>query len=106
LLRRTVYVPYPNRRSSDLTAEELATYRGLIGRRVQGEPTQYLVGEKHFYNRAFVVDERVLIPRPETELLVDEVLQHLPPKGPSRVLDLCTGSGCIALSIARSEEHT
>ncbi|HLT30493.1 MAG TPA: peptide chain release factor N(5)-glutamine methyltransferase [Myxococcaceae bacterium] len=88
-----------------LTAEELATYRGLIGRRVQGEPTQYLVGEKHFYNRAFVVDERVLIPRPETELLVDEVLQHLPPKGPSRVLDLCTGSGCIALSIAAERPY-
>lgn len=88
-----------------LSAEELATYRGLINRRVQGEPTQYLVGEKHFYNRTFVVDERVLIPRPETELLVDEVLQHLPLKTPSRVLDLCTGSGCIALSIAAERPY-
>lgn len=88
-----------------LTAEELATYRGLIGRRIQGEPTQYLVGEKHFYNRTFVVDARVLIPRPETELLVDEVLQHLPPQAPSRVLDLCTGSGCIALSLAAERPY-
>lgn len=83
-----------------LAKEELATYRGLIQRRLAGEPTQYLVGEKEFYGRRFAVDARVLIPRSETELLVEACLRHLPAEEPRRVLDLCTGSGCIALTIA------
>lgn len=83
-----------------LTKEELATYRALIQRRLGFEPTQYLVGFKEFYGRRFSVDARVLIPRSETELLVEGVLQAIPKDAPARVLDLCTGSGCIAISIA------
>jgi release factor glutamine methyltransferase len=83
-----------------LDAAELAAYRALIERRIGGEPTQYLTGVKEFYNRRFQVDARVLIPRPETELLVEAVLQRLPKDAPSRALDLCTGSGCIAVSLA------
>ena len=83
-----------------LSKEELATYRGLIQRRMAGEPTQYLVGFKEFYGRRFTVDARVLIPRSETELLVEAVLRPIPKDAKSRVLDLCTGSGCIAVSIA------
>lgn len=83
-----------------LTKEELATYKALIQRRLAFEPTQYLVGSKEFYGRPFKVDARVLIPRPETELLVQGVLAGLPKGAPCRVLDLCTGSGCIAISIA------
>jgi len=83
-----------------LTREELTAYRQLIARRMEGEPTQYLTGTKEFYNRPFKVDARVLIPRPETELLVETVLRHLPVDAPSRVLDVCTGSGCIAVSLA------
>lgn len=83
-----------------LTKEELATYRALIQRRLGFEPTQYLVGFKEFYGRRFAVDARVLIPRSETELLVEGVLQAIPKDAPARVLDLCTGSGCIAISIA------
>ena len=83
-----------------LHKDELATYRALIQRRLQFEPTQYLTGEKHFYNRRFAVDARVLIPRPETELLVEAVLRLLPKDAPSRVLDLCTGSGCIGVTLA------
>ncbi|MBL8940862.1 MAG: peptide chain release factor N(5)-glutamine methyltransferase [Archangium sp.] len=83
-----------------LTKEELATYRALIQRRLGFEPTQYLVGFKEFYGRRFSVDSRVLIPRSETELLVEGVLQAIPKDAPARVLDLCTGSGCIAISIA------
>jgi release factor glutamine methyltransferase len=83
-----------------LEPEERAAYRALIERRMTGEPTQYLTGAKEFYNRRFKVDPRVLIPRPETELLVEAVLRVLPRDAPSRVLDLCTGSGCIGISIA------
>ncbi|MBI3181243.1 MAG: peptide chain release factor N(5)-glutamine methyltransferase [Myxococcales bacterium] len=83
-----------------LSKEELAAYRRLIERRAAGEPTQYLTGTREFYNRPFRVDARVLIPRPETELLVEAVLRFLPEGAPTRVLDLCTGSGCIAATLA------
>ena len=83
-----------------LSKDELATYRGLIQRRLAGEPTQYLVGSKEFYGRRFSVDPRVLIPRSETELLVEAVLHDVKKDAPSRVLDVCTGSGCIAITIA------
>lgn len=80
-----------------LEKDELAAYRALIQRRIGGEPTQYLTGMKDFYGRKFQVDARVLIPRPETELLVEAIVKRLKPQ---RVLDLCTGSGCIAVTIA------
>ena len=83
-----------------LEKEELAAFKTLIARRTAGEPTQYLTGVREFYNRAFKVDPRVLIPRPETELLVEAALHALPKDGPARALDLCTGSGCIAVSLA------
>lgn len=83
-----------------LSKDELSTYRGLIQRRLGGEPTQYLVGFKEFYGRRFFVDARVLIPRSETELLVEAALRDVPKETPTRVLDVCTGSGCVAISIA------
>lgn len=83
-----------------LTRPELTTFRALIERRMSGEPTQYLTGRRDFYGRTFSVDRRVLIPRPETELLVEAVLRYVPKDAPARVLDLCTGSGCIAATIA------
>ncbi|RKH01683.1 peptide chain release factor N(5)-glutamine methyltransferase [Corallococcus sp. CA053C] len=83
-----------------LAKEELTAFRALIERRLAGEPTNYLTGTKEFYNRAFKVDARVLIPRPETELLVEALLHAVPKDAPSRVLDVCTGSGCIAISVA------
>jgi release factor glutamine methyltransferase len=83
-----------------LSAEELQTFKALIRRRMAGEPTQYLTGTQEFYGRTMVVDSRVLIPRPETELLVEAALTALSSAHPTRVLDLCTGSGCVAISIA------
>jgi release factor glutamine methyltransferase len=83
-----------------LSKAELLAFRRLIERRAAGEPTQYLTGRREFYGRTFLVDERVLIPRPETELLVEAVLRHIPRDAPSRLLDLCTGSGCVAVSLA------
>ncbi len=77
---------------------ELARYRELVRRRAEGEPTAYLVGKREFFGRPFRVDARVLVPRPETELLVEAALSALPADG--RALDLCTGSGCVAVSLA------
>ncbi len=75
-------------------------FRTLAARRVAGEPVAYLVGEREFFGRPFAVSPAVLIPRPETELLVELGLERLPATHVSHVLDLGTGSGCIAISIA------
>ncbi|MBQ9067379.1 MAG: peptide chain release factor N(5)-glutamine methyltransferase, partial [Clostridia bacterium] len=77
-------------------------YRKGILELLNGRPLQYLLGEWDFYGLTFSVGEGVLIPRPETELLVDSVLdyQRLHPGKPLRVLDLCAGSGCIGLTMA------
>ena len=83
-----------------LEKTELGAFRALIERRLAGEPTQYLTGVREFYNRPFKVDARVLIPRPETELLVEAALRRLPRDAPGLALDVCTGSGCIAISLA------
>ena len=72
----------------------------LIARREQGEPVAYILGEKEFYGRMFKVTPDVLIPRPETELLVEATLERLPKDRPARILDLGTGSGCIAITLA------
>lgn len=69
----------------------------LAARRFAGEPLQYLVRTAHFYGREFYVDDRVLIPRPETELLVEAVLQRAP-RG-ARIVDVGAGSGCIAITL-------
>jgi release factor glutamine methyltransferase len=92
---RTTLAAWPER---VLGAEELVRLEALVGRRVAGEPMAYLIGRREFFGREFSVDRRVLIPRPETELLVELALQRLPPQG--RVLDLGTGSGVIAVSLA------
>ena len=88
-----------------LQKDELAAYRGLIQRRLAGEPTQYLTGTREFYGRTFQVDPRVLIPRPETELLVEAALRALPKDAPAAALDLCAGSGCIAVTLAAERPH-
>ena len=75
-------------------------YIALFERRLRGEPVAYLLGEREFYGLNFKVSPATLIPRPETELLVELALQRIPQNGPCRVLDLGTGSGAIALSIA------
>ncbi|MEQ1662893.1 MAG: peptide chain release factor N(5)-glutamine methyltransferase [Thiobacillus sp.] len=77
------------------------TYENLVLRRIAGEPVAYLTGVREFYGRAFQVTPAVLIPRPDTELLIELALQRLPADQPLRVLDLGTGSGCIAISLAK-----
>lgn len=85
-----------------LTAAETAALNALVARRQQGEPIAYIVGRREFFGLDFTVNANVLIPRPETELVVELALERLPPRG--RVLDLGTGSGAIAVAIAH-ERH-
>jgi release factor glutamine methyltransferase len=80
---------------------ELQAARVLIGRRVAREPLQYILGTQEFCGLEFDVNPAVLIPRPETELLVETVVQRIPVERQATIVDVCTGSGCIAVTIAR-----
>lgn len=82
-----------------LTSEQAQQLYALIARRVQGEPMAYILGQREFFGLDFYVTPDVLIPRPDTELLV-ELAMHYAPKA-SRLLDLGTGSGAIAISVAQ-----
>lgn len=82
-----------------LTEADQQIFAGLVNRRMRHEPVAYLTGSKEFYGRNFRVTPAVLIPRPDTELLVEEALKHTANLPKVRLLDLGTGSGCIALSL-------
>jgi release factor glutamine methyltransferase len=85
-----------------LSPGELGSYRELIKRRRAGEPVAYLVGRREFYGFELRVDPRVLIPRPDSEALVEVALERtLRWSMFGRALDLCTGSGCVAIAFAR-----
>jgi release factor glutamine methyltransferase len=75
-------------------------FTGLVRRRAEGTPLQYLTGVQEFHGRSFAVSPAVLIPRPETELVVAAALDLLPPDAATRIVDVGTGSGCIAVTLA------
>ncbi len=84
-------------------SEHLSALRGLVRRAAGGEPIAYLTGRKEFYSLAIKVTPDVLIPRPETELLVDAVLDYARSRNnkPLMLWDVCTGSGCVAVAAAK-----
>jgi release factor glutamine methyltransferase len=88
-------------RASDLLAgHDLSVYRDLLEQRRRGMPVAYLTGRREFWSLPLKVTPAVLVPRPETEMLVEVALQHLPKSAECAVLDLGTGSGAVALAIA------
>ncbi len=95
---RAWIMAHPEERTLDCEATD--RYEAYVTRRSHGEPVAYVLGEKEFWSLPLAVTPDVLIPRPETELVVELALAHLPPGAAARVLDLATGSGAIALAIA------
>ncbi|MDX1555955.1 MAG: peptide chain release factor N(5)-glutamine methyltransferase [Xanthomonadales bacterium] len=95
--RRTHLFAHPE---ASVEKRESRHYRELLSRRNQGEPIAYLTGEKEFWSLALRVSPDVLIPRPETEILVEAALKRIPADGRQRIVDLGTGSGAVALAIA------
>lgn len=83
-----------------LTADELANYKEMVKRRTSGEPVAYICGEKEFMGLPFKVSPAVLVPQPDTEVLVEAAIERLKGKEDIRIADVCTGSGAIALALA------
>ena len=81
-------------------SESLATLKSWIKRRINKEPIQYILGSSEFYGRPFIVNKNVLIPRPETEILIDISIEKLKNINNPLILDVGTGSGCIGITIA------
>lgn len=93
-------------RFDEVANDDIRTkYRQLVKQRVEGCPVAYLVGFKEFYNLRFTVSPAVLIPRPETELLVLEAIRIAKPMTAPRIVDVGTGSGAIALTLAKHLPH-
>jgi len=83
-------------------ADFLARYEALVTRRAAREPLAYITGDREFWNLSFEVSPAVLIPRPETELIVETAIARFPDRGaPLSIADVCTGSGCLAVALAR-----
>ena len=87
---------------TNLNEALLSRYENLVRQRLRRVPLQYILGETSFFGLRFFVDYRVLIPRPETELLCEWALDRMRSFSAPRVLDLCCGSGCVGLSVKRS----
>jgi len=95
---RSYVLAHPEQRILECDATD--RYEAAVTRRAQGEPVAYILGEKEFWSLLLEVSPDVLVPRPETELVVELALAQLPHEVPGRVLDVAAGSGAIALAIA------
>ena len=96
-IKRLTHILEP---SFEVPSEIMQEAQDAFARMASGEPIQYIIGKAHFYGREFNVSPSVLIPRPETEVLCREVLNHRSGQSGPKVLDMCTGSGCIAWTLA------
>ena len=92
-----LYINFEN----EVSAPDLKKLKGYIKRRLENEPSQYIVGRSNFYGRNFYVDNNVLIPRPETEILINECIEFLSMKNNPEIIDIGTGSGCIGITLAK-----
>jgi release factor glutamine methyltransferase len=104
--RVTLYINF----DQPLNELELSGYRSLIKRRLQHEPLQYITGVQEFWSLDFIVNPQVLIPRPESELLVETAINQLKPPNafenhPPKILDLGTGCGALAISLAKDVQE-
>jgi len=101
-ISRATLLAYPDR---EMPSDRQALYQDSIVRRLQHEPVQYIIGQQEFYGLNFHVTPAVLIPRPETEHLVEAVLKLLPSNQPLKIADVGTGSGAIAIALAVHLPH-
>jgi len=92
-----LYINFEN----EVSSHDLNTLKGYIKRRLENEPSQYIVGKSNFYGRNFFVDNNVLIPRPETEILINACIEFLSMKDNPEIIDIGTGSGCIGITLAK-----
>ena len=88
-----------------LNSEELSSFNSFIARRKKGEPIAYLINKREFWKDEFYVNKHVLIPRPDTELIIEQVLKIYSRESCLQVLDIGTGSGCILLSILKERPN-
>ena len=89
----------------EISVEDLALFHELVKDRKTGKPIAYIFGKKNFWTFELEVNENTLIPRPETELLVEQALNLIPKDKETLIADMCTGSGAIALAIASERQH-
>lgn len=89
-----------------ITSEEAEKFAGFVEERAEGKPQQYITGHQEFFGLDFEVSEDVLIPRPETELLVETALKLLPNASASFICDVGTGSGCVAVTLLHERSNT
>ena len=92
-----LYINFEN----EVSSHDLNTLKRYIKRRLENEPSQYIVGKSNFYGRNFYVDNNVLIPRPETEILINACIEFLSMKDNPEIIDIGTGSGCIGITLAK-----
>ena len=94
--RTDLFLSYAN----IVTKEEQETFQSLISRRIKGEPVSYIIGKKEFWSLSFKVTPAVMIPRPETETLVEEALKIFSPRSSPLIFEIGTGSGAISIALA------